>query len=542
MLNDEWVSHPTWASEESGFVAHKKNTYEEALHKSEEERHEYQVHLDSLVRTISIFEPLNARVDEMTNEERNSWRLKADFGGPSKWIYHKTIKKIYGRDSGAEVIQALQDCPGVAVRVVLNRLKQKEDDWRRAMREWGRMWKEVDAKNFYKSLDHQGLVFKSNDKKGITAKYFVNDIETAKLEQKERLELELDGAEGERDGRRSRSRRAKGRRSRRDRQQRRRVHGVFKSLGFQLDCSFADTSVLHDCLKLVYSYLDHNPTQYSFQERRSVEKFMQSFIPAFCYLPVTEFSHGFEPMDEDLALGPSSSDGEGKTVGEISQEASETKSSSNKKTLANEEPVLSLPEHRQAVKVTPCETWIRESVQSGPGGQEAGKTVISRRPFFGNTTFYTLLRLIQVCISVHVIDDATSDAVATTQLLYFRLNTCKEIGARLAAGDHMELASNPVAAQLGLDEPLGPPGVLRQATETFGRGQSDGNVLYLYLLDACEKVFENELDQATFEEHMRWFFGTKVSPAGIGIMVEMLIMICVGLLFVHPGQSGHGYN
>jgi len=54
--------------------------------------------------------------------------------------------------------------------------------------------------------------------------------------------------------------------------------------------------------------------------------------------------------------------------------------------------------------------------------------------------------------------------------------------------------------------------VLKQAAETFGRGQTEENVLYLYLLDACEKVFENELDQATFEEHMRWFFGTKVSP------------------------------
>ena len=346
----------------------------------------------------------------MTNEERNSWRLKADFGGPSKWIYHKTIKKIYGRDSGAEVIQALQDCPGVAIPVVLHRLKQKEDDWRRAMREWGRMWKEVDAKNFYKSLDHQGLVFKSNDKKGITAKHFVNDVESVKQEQKERLEAELDGEdEGGRDLRRNRNRRGKGRRSRRDRQQRKRVHGVFKSLGFQLDYSFADTTVLHDCLKLVYSYLDHNPSQYSFQERRSVEKFLQSFIPAFCSLPVTEFSHGFEPMDEDLPLRPASSDGECKLIRETSQESGENKSSSNKKTLTNEKPAPSVPENKQAVKVSPCETWIRESVQSGPGGQEAGKTAISRRPFFANTTFYTLLRLIQVRIIIRLIDDVVGD-------------------------------------------------------------------------------------------------------------------------------------
>lgn len=288
------------------------------------------------------------------------------------------------------------------------------------MREWGRMWKEVDAKNFYKSLDHQGLVFKSNDKKSITAKHFVGDVETMKLEQKERLELELEGAEGERDGRRSRSRRAKGRRSRRDRQQRKRAHGVFKSLGFQLDYSFADTSVLHDCLKLVYSYLDHNPTQYSFQERRSVEKFLQAFVPAFCYLPAAEFSHGFEAMDEDPSLGPTSNDGEGRIAGEIVQEPAETKSSSSKKASVNGELVPPLPENKRTARVTPCETWIRESVQSRSGGQEAGKTVISRRPFFANTTFYALLRLIQVCAGTRVID--------TQPLIRLRRSSCYTSG------------------------------------------------------------------------------------------------------------------
>lgn len=31
VLNDEWVGHPTWASEDSGFIAHRKNQYEEIL-------------------------------------------------------------------------------------------------------------------------------------------------------------------------------------------------------------------------------------------------------------------------------------------------------------------------------------------------------------------------------------------------------------------------------------------------------------------------------------------------------------------------------
>ena len=84
----------------------------------------------------------------------------------------------------------------------------------------------------------------------------------------------------------------------------------------------------------------------------------------------------------------------------------------------------------------------------------------------------------------------------------------------MAAEKHASLFANPVAEHLGLDEPNGPPAVLKQALEAFGSsrdGDEQPNVLYSYLLDACEKVFENEMDQATFDEHMLWFFRTKVS-------------------------------
>lgn len=92
---------------------------------------------------------------------------------------------------------------------------------------------------------------------------------------------------------------------------------------------------------------------------------------------------------------------------------------------------------------------------------------------------------------------------------------CKEIGARLAAQKHAPLLANKVAVDLGLDDPNGPSAVLSQTMEVLGdRGASDGaNVVYMYLLNACEKLFDSDLDQATFEEHMRWFFGNKVGLA-----------------------------
>src|SRR6267154_750850 len=177
VLNDEWVSHPGFSSEDSVFMAHKKNFYEEALHRTEEERHEYDFHIDALVRTISVLEPLNHKIMGMSPEERSLFRLKSNFGGAGKAVHQRIIKKIYGREAGLEVLQAMQDTPALALPVVLMRLKQKEGEWKRAQREWNKIWRAVDAANYARSLDHQGITFKMADKKALTAKAFVAQIE-----------------------------------------------------------------------------------------------------------------------------------------------------------------------------------------------------------------------------------------------------------------------------------------------------------------------------------------------------------------------------
>ncbi|KAH9835880.1 uncharacterized protein C8Q71DRAFT_797373 [Rhodofomes roseus] len=509
VLNDVWVSHPTWASEDSGFVAHKKNSFEDTIYRSEEERHEYSVHLEALSRTITVLDALDARIEEMSPEERVQFRLKPGLGGSAPQVYERIFRKIYGRDNFREVMKALQECPSVAVPVVLRRLKQRDEEWHRAQREWGKTWREVDAKNFYKALDHQGIVFKPNDKKSITAKHFVQDIESSKAAQ-ERARQSEEGPSW--------------------------IRG---SLGAQLEYDFDDIGVVQDCLKLVFCYLDHSSTQYSVAERRSVERFLRAFVPVLFMLPAHEFNAACGPVEpgheddlaEDLAAsdgtddqGKASRDRQGrrpqstgvsagdlrkrllKTAQERSPRSSplalsvksgaltrsaspapsdgpsttnKGKSSRLNRELDHDEPDSALPE----------DIWLQEAVLHS--GVQAGAETVTRRPFFANTTFYTLLRLMQ--------------------LLYSRLNMCKQIGAQSAAEKHSSLLANPVAVQMGLDEPNGPATVLAQAAEALGEARSgeEPNVLYLYLLDACEKFFDNELDLATFEEHMRWFFGAK---------------------------------
>ncbi|KAH9858239.1 hypothetical protein C2E23DRAFT_718829 [Lenzites betulinus] len=544
VLNDEWVSHPTWASEEAGFMTHKKNSFEDTLHKSEEERHEFQVHIEALTRTIAVLEPLEARIDGMAPEERAAFRLKPNLGGMSRTVYERIVKRIYGYDAGNEVLRALQETPAVAVPVVLARLRRKDEEWRRAQREWNRTWREIDAKNFYKALDHQGISFKPNDKKNITAKHFVLEIESAKAAQaKERdRAVAASSASGSRGSSSSGS-------------------VPLRSLGYQLEYAFEDVGLLHDAVKLVFTFLDHSPQQYSQAERRGIERFLRSFIPMLFMFSPQEFNSACGPLapghDEDSGEEASAVGGDDtgsvakpvdddpvttplknqegvsaqdlrtrllKTAQDAAQDTQDSGSSMvthstspaasdsgpkgvpSTTSTATADASVEQPypgarakgdarDGRREGRTNPEDIWVRELKASG--ALAAGETPLARRPFFAGTTFYTLLRLLQ--------------------LLYSRLLICKEIGAQMAAEKHASLLANPIAVELGLDEPSGPSVVLQQALEAFGDGRGGGgggageepNVLYLYLLDALEKVFENELDQATFEEHMRWFFRTK---------------------------------
>ncbi|KAJ3524043.1 hypothetical protein NM688_g8631 [Phlebia brevispora] len=496
VLNDEWISHPTWASEESGFIAHKKNSFEDTLHRSEEERHEYQTHIDAITRTIALLEPLASRIEEMSPEERESFRLDSNLGGPSPKIYYKVFKRVYGYNNAHEIVEIMQQNPALCVPVVLARMKQKNEEWRRLQREFNRTWREVEAKNFYKSLDYQGITFKQNDKKNITAKFFVQEIENIK---NERAKTQPNGLTDHDSGK------------------------------HHLEFEFQDMEVLHDVLRLVYSYLDHAMAQqYSSAERRSIERFLRTFVPTLFMLSPHEFNAAYRPLhsnqDDDMLEDSSDREDEGgKTTSgrhsvsgahsngvpandlrnrllETVQEGSSKRAAKESRSLGSASPtspstsskLTGLPDdsvsHSES-RSNPGDVWIREiPLGTVEGSADAGDAPAKKRPFFTGTTFYTLLRLLQ--------------------LLYTRFLTFKEIGLESVRENHASLRVNPVARELGLEETNGPSVILEQVEQELRErtGQTDANILYMYFLDACEKMFAGDMDQATFEEHMRWFF------------------------------------
>lgn len=602
VLNDSWVSHPTWASEGEGFNPHKKNPYEDALYRSEEERHEYDYHIEANLRTIALLEPIAARISTMDNEEKVAFRLKPGLGGQSKSIYQRVIKKVYGREQGLEVINALHDTPCVAVPIVLHRLKQKDEEWKRAQREWNKVWREVDARNYYKSLDHQGVNFKASDKKSITAKAFVAEIEARKIQQQQRR-LTLDPTLP----------RPKPR--------------------HQLVYVMDDMTVLTDVLKLAFSFLDRSTGSYSSNDRERIEAFLRSFVPKMLPSVGTDFdellngevemeddedaksqldddsrSEGTAADDDTDGSSIASSGGRrgrkqqadlrkkllktqaetSKQNGDGSEEAAEAVSaaaSANARAsspsivadidtaveaLANQtsntaapplapaddvdmedgskagvEPATSgsdsalipaagptadlatdvdadagagtaqapsdytLPETSQTAA-----TWMKTDLQSTLDSQQGQQVNIgeaiehtdsqadaqSSVNFFCNSHFFVFARLLQ--------------------LLYSRLNRMKALGAQMAAKQPIRSKINPIAIELGQDVANGPATVVGATANASHLGpvastnEEAGLILhpsryYDTLLDMCEKLFDGDIDQATFEESIRYMYGIE---------------------------------
>ncbi|KAK3648847.1 Transcriptional regulatory protein sin3 [Elasticomyces elasticus] len=184
VLNDEWASHPTWASEDSGFIAHRKNLHEEGLHRIEEERHDYDYNIEACARTIQLLEPLAQQLRRMSDAEQKAFQLPNGLGGQSETIYKRIIMKIYGRDKGHEVIDQLHNSPFQVIPVLLNRLKERCETWKMAQREWEKVWREQTQKMFWRSLDHQAVNNAKGDKRQFQTKSLQSEIAVKHEEMK----------------------------------------------------------------------------------------------------------------------------------------------------------------------------------------------------------------------------------------------------------------------------------------------------------------------------------------------------------------------
>ncbi|KAG7575603.1 Paired amphipathic helix [Arabidopsis thaliana x Arabidopsis arenosa] len=174
VLNDHWVS-VTSGSEDYSFKHMRRNQYEESLFRCEDDRFELDMLLESVSSAARSAESLLNIITEKKISISSSFRIEDHFTA----LNLRCIERLYG-DHGLDVIDILHKNLATALPVILTRLKQKQDEWKKCREDFDKVWANVYAKNHYKSLDHRSFYFKQQDSKKLNAKSLVAEIKELK--------------------------------------------------------------------------------------------------------------------------------------------------------------------------------------------------------------------------------------------------------------------------------------------------------------------------------------------------------------------------
>ncbi|XP_063217594.1 paired amphipathic helix protein Sin3b isoform X4 [Bacillus rossius redtenbacheri] len=260
VLNDTWVSFPTW-SEDSTFVTSRKTQYEEYIYRCEDERFELDVVIETNASTIRVLEGVNKKLQRMSSEDAAKYRLDDNLGGSSPTIHQRALKRIYG-DKAPDIIEGLKKNPVIAVPVVLRRLKAKEEEWREAKKGFNKIWREQNEKFYLKSLDHQGMNFKQNDIKALRSKSLFNEIESLFDERHEQADERSTDPSG--------------------------PHLVLR---------YKDKSVLDDAANLLIHHVKRQTAIHK-EDKQRIKQLLRHFVPDMFFHPRQELSED-EREDDD---------------------------------------------------------------------------------------------------------------------------------------------------------------------------------------------------------------------------------------------------
>ncbi|KAL8532585.1 hypothetical protein ACS0TY_008973 [Phlomoides rotata] len=170
VLNDDWVS-VTSGSEDYSFKHMRKNQYEESLFRCEDDRYELDMLLGSVNATAQRVEKLLDSFNAHTDKTDSSFHIEDHLTA----LDLRCIERLYG-DHGLDVRDVLRKNGPLALPIILTRLKQKQEEWARCRSDFNKIWAEIYAKNYHKSLDHRSFYFKQQDTKNLSAKAFLAEI------------------------------------------------------------------------------------------------------------------------------------------------------------------------------------------------------------------------------------------------------------------------------------------------------------------------------------------------------------------------------
>lgn len=432
------------------------------MHRCEEERYDFDLFITKNSLTIALLESIMAKMDSMTNDEKTKFKLPPDLGSKSPSIFRKIIRKVYDKERGEEVILALQNSPAIAVPVVLKRLKQKDEEWKKAKKEWSKVWREIHNKNFYKSLDHRFLLIKQSDKKNIAVKSLIHEIETLHAEQLKKRD---------------------------------------SNATYQYSLSFKDATIFGDMKKIIKCYL-RNCHNFNESDIKRIIKFLNEFIPKFFHIKNIEDDNDYddeeEEEDEKIENTDESHSTETVTENDLSDSKNDSVTNranddlrkkiliksheSNKMELDN---ISSTNSTYSILDSNENENEITDSIESSVETQKSKKLgnenlkIQTFRPIFllfGNNVFYCFFRLYHK--------------------LYERLQNLKNASEKMAKEPDQLNLINPIAVELGFVKKE----VIQQNAEFCRKGR------YNELLKLIKRFFEDTHENQEFEEKARILF------------------------------------
>ncbi|KAI9319985.1 hypothetical protein BX666DRAFT_2119515 [Dichotomocladium elegans] len=182
VLNDKYASHPIWASEDGGFVASKKNQFEEVLHNVEEQRYELDRLIDSGSHLFGLLNRISDTMRTFSPDQLRNYRAPQYLGARSELAYKVAVQKLYNKDAD-KILALMYANPSQTIPAVLKLLQTKLDEWKKKKAAQDKTWKEDETENFYKALDSRCATFKSTDKQALSIKSLVTEIECMRFEQ-----------------------------------------------------------------------------------------------------------------------------------------------------------------------------------------------------------------------------------------------------------------------------------------------------------------------------------------------------------------------
>ncbi|RRT65902.1 hypothetical protein B296_00040658 [Ensete ventricosum] len=163
VLNNSLVCM-TSGSENNFFKIMHWNKYEECLIRCDDDRFELDMLLKLMNGTAKKAEMLLKVIGDKVERESD---IQIENYFTSQEL--RCIELLYD-EHGLDFIDALRENVSSALPVILNRLKQKEEEILEKLSDFSEVWTEAQATNHLRSLDHRSFYFKQQDSKTLSSK------------------------------------------------------------------------------------------------------------------------------------------------------------------------------------------------------------------------------------------------------------------------------------------------------------------------------------------------------------------------------------